>query len=150
MHTYTHVLTHMHTLTHTHTHTYTHTHSHTHTHTHYTYVQVFYKQALDRCKQEAIQDETYYNGVAVTTTYNLGRLYEATCEFERAESLYKTILKVPTCTCICNLCVSGSGSELNYLNKIISDYFNILERYHMHCCNLIWRATDWQKKMVSL
>ena len=29
----------------------------------------------------------------MTTTYNLGRLYEGMCEFERAESLYKGILK---------------------------------------------------------
>ena len=39
-------------------------------------MQSFYKQALDRCRQEAIQDESYYNGIAVTVTYNLGRLYE--------------------------------------------------------------------------
>ena len=51
--------------------------------------QSFYEQALDRCKQEAIQDETYYNGIAVTTRYNLGRLYEGLCEFEQAESHYK-------------------------------------------------------------
>ena len=63
------------------------THTHIHTHT-----QSFYEQALDRCKQEAIQDERYYNGLAVTTMYNLGRLNEAMCEFEAAESLYKTIL----------------------------------------------------------
>lgn len=29
----------------------------------------------------------------MSTTYNLGRLYEGMCEFERAESLYKGILK---------------------------------------------------------
>jgi lipoprotein NlpI len=52
-------------------------------------LQSFYEQALDRCKQEAIQDETYYNGIAVTTRYNLGRLYEGLCEFEQAENLYK-------------------------------------------------------------
>ena len=55
--------------------------------------QTFYDQALDRCKQESLQDETYYSGVAVTTTYNLGRLYEAMHESERAEVLYKGILK---------------------------------------------------------
>ena len=56
-------------------------------------VQSYYEQALDRCKQEAIQDETYYNGIAVTTRYNLGRLYEGLCEFEQADSLYKVRAK---------------------------------------------------------
>ena len=55
--------------------------------------QSFYEQALDRCKQEAIQDETYYTEISVTTTYNLGRLCEALCQFEQAESHYKAILR---------------------------------------------------------
>ncbi len=55
-------------------------------------VQTFYEQALERCKQEAIQDEHYYNGLSVTITYNLGRLHEAMCLFESAEGLYKDIL----------------------------------------------------------
>ena len=49
---------------------------------------------MERCKQEAIQDETYYNGLAVTTSYNMGRLYEAVSQFETAENFYKIILKV--------------------------------------------------------
>ena len=69
-------------------HTHTHTHKHTHTHT-----QSYYEQAMERCKQEAIQDETYYNGLAVTTRYNLGRLHETLSEFEAAENYYKIILK---------------------------------------------------------
>lgn len=48
---------------------------------------------MDRSRQESIQDETYYNAIMVTTTYNLARLYEGLCEFEKAENLYKEILK---------------------------------------------------------
>ena len=58
------------------------------------FVQSYYEQALERCKQESIQDETYYNGLAVTTSYNMGRLHEAISEFEAAENYYKIILKV--------------------------------------------------------
>ena len=57
-------------------------------------MQSYYEQALERCKQEAIQDETYYNGLAVTTSYNMGRLHEALSQFEAAENFYKIILKV--------------------------------------------------------
>jgi RNA polymerase-associated protein CTR9 len=53
----------------------------------------YYEQALERCKQESIQDETYYNGLAVTTSYNMGRLHEAISQFEAAENYYKIILK---------------------------------------------------------
>ena len=57
-------------------------------------LQSYYEQALERCKLEAIQDETYYNGLAVTTSYNMGRLHEALSQFEAAENYYKIILKV--------------------------------------------------------
>ena len=57
-------------------------------------MQSYYEQALERCKQESVQDETYYNGLAVTTSYNMGRLHEATSQFEAAENYYKIILKV--------------------------------------------------------
>lgn len=57
-------------------------------------IQSYYEQALERCKQEAIQDETYYNGLAVTTSYNMGRLHEALSQYETAENFYKIILKV--------------------------------------------------------
>jgi RNA polymerase-associated protein CTR9 len=54
----------------------------------------YYEQALERCRQEAIQDETYYNGLAVTVSYNMGRLHEAISQSEAAENYYKIILKV--------------------------------------------------------
>lgn len=48
---------------------------------------------MGRSKVEAEQDPQYYNSIAVTTTYNLARLNESLCQFDRAEKLYKDILK---------------------------------------------------------
>ncbi|KAJ8969598.1 hypothetical protein NQ314_001677 [Rhamnusium bicolor] len=49
--------------------------------------------ALNRSKAEAAQDPQYYNSVSVTMTYNLARLNEALCLFDKSEKLYKDILK---------------------------------------------------------
>ena len=38
-------------------------------------------------------DESYYNAISVTTTYNLSRLHEAMCENDKGEALYKNILR---------------------------------------------------------
>ena len=56
-------------------------------------VQKHYEQSLARAKTEAGHDETYYNAIRVTTNYNLARLYEALHEDDKAQALYKTILK---------------------------------------------------------
>ena len=40
-----------------------------------------------------MQDETYYNAISVTMNYNLARLYEALYEFDKAEKIYKDILR---------------------------------------------------------
>ena len=56
-------------------------------------MQRFYESSLERCKQESQADESYYNAISVTTTYNLSRLHEAMCEFDKAEALYKNILR---------------------------------------------------------
>lgn len=51
------------------------------------------EESLARSKADALHDSVYYNSIAVTTTYNLARLNEALCIFDRAEKLYKDILK---------------------------------------------------------
>lgn len=51
------------------------------------------EESLARARVEAEHDPQYYNSIAVTTTYNLARLNEALCQFDRAEKLYKDILK---------------------------------------------------------
>lgn len=49
--------------------------------------------AVERAKVESQHDEQYYNSIAVTMKYNLARLNEAMCAFDKADQLYKDILK---------------------------------------------------------
>ncbi|GFU22362.1 RNA polymerase-associated protein CTR9 homolog [Nephila pilipes] len=53
----------------------------------------FYEASLDRARTDAEHDEHYYNSISVTTTYNLARLYESFSQFDKADRLYKTILR---------------------------------------------------------
>ncbi|KAH9640676.1 hypothetical protein HF086_010554 [Spodoptera exigua] len=54
----------------------------------------FLEEALEREKADAeTLDAQYYNSIAVTTSYNLARLNEALCMYNKAEKLYKDILK---------------------------------------------------------
>lgn len=65
-----------------------------------------FEESLARSKSDAEQDPQYYNSIAVTTTYNLARLNEALCQFDRAEKLYKDILKEHPNYVDCKLCFS--------------------------------------------
>jgi len=51
------------------------------------------EESLNLSKTMAIADPQRYNSNAVTTTYNLARIYEAQCQFQKAEIFYKNILK---------------------------------------------------------
>ncbi|GFR23747.1 RNA polymerase-associated protein CTR9 homolog [Trichonephila clavata] len=53
----------------------------------------FYEASLDRARTDAQHDEHYYNSISVTTTYNLARLFESFSQFDKADRLYKTILR---------------------------------------------------------
>lgn len=53
----------------------------------------YLEEALLRTKVEAEHDPQYYNSISVTITYNLSRLNEALCVFDKSEKLYKDILK---------------------------------------------------------
>lgn len=55
--------------------------------------QKFYEASLERSRNEAEHDEHYYGAISVTTTYNLARLYESLSMFDKAERLYKNILR---------------------------------------------------------
>ncbi|XP_023019050.2 RNA polymerase-associated protein CTR9 homolog [Leptinotarsa decemlineata] len=55
--------------------------------------QKYTEEALRRAKVEAAHDPQYYNSVSVTMTYNLAHLNEAMFLFDKAEKLYKDILK---------------------------------------------------------
>jgi len=52
-----------------------------------------YELALERCKRESEHDPQYYNSISISVTYNLARLYEVRWLNDRAEKLYKDILK---------------------------------------------------------
>ena len=52
-----------------------------------------YEQSLECVRREAETDETYYGAISVTITYNLARLHELTHEHDKAERLYKDILR---------------------------------------------------------
>lgn len=52
-----------------------------------------FEDSLARGKTESEIDPQYYNSIAVTTTYNLSRLNESLCQYDRAEKLYKDILR---------------------------------------------------------
>uniref|UniRef100_A0A182IN46 Tetratricopeptide repeat protein 21A/21B fourth ARM domain-containing protein n=1 Tax=Anopheles atroparvus TaxID=41427 RepID=A0A182IN46_ANOAO len=51
------------------------------------------EQAIERAKVEAQHDAQYYDSISVSMTYNLARLYEAMAVFDKADKLYKDILK---------------------------------------------------------
>lgn len=52
-----------------------------------------FEESLGRAKTESEIDPQYYNSIAVTTTYNLARLNESLCLYDKAEKLYKDILR---------------------------------------------------------
>jgi len=51
------------------------------------------EETLSSSKKMAKAGTQHYNSIAVTTTYNLARIYEAQCQFQKAETFYKDILK---------------------------------------------------------
>ncbi len=51
-----------------------------------------FEQAYERSQEEAAEDEAYYKEISYTIRYNLARVFEALCHFDKAERLYKDIL----------------------------------------------------------
>jgi len=51
------------------------------------------EESLSLSKKMAETDPQRYNSIAVTITYNLARIYEKQCQFQKAETFYKDILK---------------------------------------------------------
>ncbi|TRY67808.1 hypothetical protein TCAL_07229 [Tigriopus californicus] len=55
-----------------------------------------FETALEHCQKEQQDDEggedTYYKQITISIRYNLGRVYEALCQHDKAERLYKDIL----------------------------------------------------------
>lgn len=53
----------------------------------------YYELALKRCKVEMEHDDHYFNLIQVTISYNLGRMHEALHEYNKADVIYKDILR---------------------------------------------------------
>lgn len=59
----------------------------------YSEASTYYELALKRCKVEMEHDDHYFNLIQVTISYNLGRMYEALHEYNKADVIYKDILR---------------------------------------------------------
>ncbi|XP_033646150.1 RNA polymerase-associated protein CTR9 homolog [Asterias rubens] len=53
----------------------------------------YYEASLKRAHFEAEHDETYYGAISVSVSYNLARLFEIMFQFDKAEKLYKDVLR---------------------------------------------------------
>merc|ERR1712088_354745 len=52
----------------------------------------YFEQAYQRTKEEAVDDEQYSKEISYTIRYNLARVFEGLCQYDKAERLYKDIL----------------------------------------------------------
>merc|ERR1712088_1250613 len=52
----------------------------------------FFEKAYERSKEEAVDDEQYSKEISYTIRYNLARVFEGLCQYDKAERLYKDIL----------------------------------------------------------
>jgi RNA polymerase-associated protein CTR9 len=89
------------------------------------------EMALERARSEAEHDAQYYDSISVTMTYNLGRLYEEMCEFDRADKLYKDILKEHPNYIDCYLRI-GCMARDKGLIFVASDYFKDAQKINMN------------------
>jgi RNA polymerase-associated protein CTR9 len=89
------------------------------------------EQALERAKNEAEHDAQYYDSISVTMTYNLARLYEEMCEFDKADKLYKDILKEHPNYIDCYLRI-GCMARDKGLIFVASDYFKDAQKINMN------------------
>lgn len=89
------------------------------------------EMALERAKTEAEHDSQYYDSISVTMTYNLARLYEEMCEFDRADKLYKDILKEHPNYIDCYLRI-GCMARDKGLIFVASDYFKDAQKINMN------------------
>ncbi|KAL7034537.1 hypothetical protein ACKWTF_008002 [Chironomus riparius] len=89
------------------------------------------EQALERAKIEAEHDSQYYDSISVTMTYNLARLYEEMCEFDKADKMYKDILKEHPNYVDCYLRI-GCMARDKGLIFVASDYFKDAQKINMN------------------
>ncbi|XP_046910876.1 RNA polymerase-associated protein Ctr9 [Dermatophagoides farinae] len=82
----------------------------------------YYKSALKRCQEELQIEEHYLKLIQVTINYNLGRLYEAIHEYNKAEQIYKDILREHPNYVDCYLRLGCMARDLGQIYEA-SDWF---------------------------
>lgn len=82
----------------------------------------YYESALKRVKEEMAHEESYFKLIQVTLSYNLGRLYEATHEYTKAEAIYKDILREHPNYVDCYLRLGCMSRDLGQIYEA-SDWF---------------------------
>ena len=80
--------------------------------------------ALERAKVESEHDSHYYDSISVTMSYNLARLNEEMCVFDKADKLYKDILKEHPNYIDCYLRL-GCMARDKGLIFVASDFFKV-------------------------
>ncbi|KAL5244033.1 hypothetical protein ACI65C_011443 [Semiaphis heraclei] len=86
------------------------------------------EESLSLSKKMAEADPQCYNSIAVTITYNLARIYESQCQFQKAETFYKDILK----------------EHPNYIDCYLRLGCMARDR------NQIYEASDWFKEVLRI
>ena len=82
----------------------------------------YYESALKRCQEELQIEEHYLKLIQVTINYNLGRLYEAIHEYNKAEQIYKNILREHPNYVDCYLRLGCMARDLGQIYEA-SDWF---------------------------
>ncbi|XP_001951487.2 RNA polymerase-associated protein CTR9 homolog isoform X1 [Acyrthosiphon pisum] len=80
------------------------------------------EESLSLSKKMVEADPQYYNSIAVTTTFNLARIFEAQCQFQKAETFYKDILKEHPNYIDCYLRLGCMARDRNQIYEA-SDWF---------------------------
>ncbi|PAA71304.1 hypothetical protein BOX15_Mlig004403g1, partial [Macrostomum lignano] len=87
-----------------------------------------YQQALAYCERERQTDERYYGSITVTVRYNLARLYETVFEHDKAELLYKSVLREHTNYADCYLrlgCMARDRGQIYSASDWFKDALNV-------------------------
>lgn len=109
-----------------------------------------FSEALTRCKRESEQDPSYYNSISVTITYNLARIHEMLCQFDRSEVLYKDILKEHPNYIDCKLVIDFLLFSID--NEIVN--YIMIGYLRLGCMardkNQIYEASDWFKEALRI
>ncbi|UXI19272.1 hypothetical protein NH340_JMT05215 [Sarcoptes scabiei] len=82
----------------------------------------YYENALKCCQEELLNEEQYFKLIQVTINYNRGRLHEAIHQFNKAEEIYKNILREHPNYVDCYLRLGCMSRDLGQIYEA-SDWF---------------------------